>query len=69
MTDTVSSQSLYAALVGDKLLVSSQTLYAALTSARLDVSSQTLYAALIDPLAGTGGGAVARRRQRVSINF
>lgn len=65
MTDSVSSETLYAALVGQGPQVSSQTLYAALTSARIDVSSQTLYAALIDPLAGTGGGA--RRRQLVSI--
>jgi hypothetical protein len=59
MTDTVSSETLYAALLGQGPHVSSTTLYAAILSARIDVSSQTLYVAMLDPLAGGS----ARRRQ------
>ncbi len=62
MTDTVASQTVYAALRGQGLLVASQTTYVALRTDRVDVASQTVYVALRNTATSS------RRRALTSVN-
>lgn len=63
MTNTVASQTAYAALIDQGLKVTAQTAYATMLAREIEIASQTAYVALLpDPAPSSG------RRRMLVVN-